>query len=157
MKWCISSISQKLQFSERILDILHLRFWNDLTWNLKCPHWLFISSRTQVLVTRVSPVASESKKELGKSYSHYSQLTRGSSHLDTEVGGKLSQVSLLRNLTVLGVADVDRGHGVLGDKKLEVTWKTEFQKEIFCLLRHLTRWIWIISRCAEVTVNGITT
>ena len=58
------------------------------------------------------------KEDFGNS-SHYSQHTRSPSHLDTEVGWELSQVSLLGNLTVLSVADVDRGHGILGDKKLK--------------------------------------
>ena len=33
-----------------------------VTWNLNCPHWLFISSRTHVLVTRDSPVAAAARR-----------------------------------------------------------------------------------------------
>ena len=156
MKWCISSISQKLQFSGK--DIRYPPF--------KVLKWSHLKLEVSTLTVHIFKNTSSChkgltsclwKEDFRNNNSHYSQHTRGPSHLNTEVGWELSQVSLLRNLTVLGVADVDRGHGVLGDKKLEVTWKTEFQKEIFCLLRHLTRWIWIISRCAEVTVDGITT
>ena len=53
--------------------------------------------------------------------------------------------------------------GPWGPGRQKVRWEVTFNDLLEDriseedLLRHLTIWIWIISRCAEVTVDGITT
>ena len=156
--------SQNTALHRVILKILNLiisyfkgcEVWSDLTWNLKCPHWLFISSRTQVLVTRVSPVASKRKVSVRNLIIVILTHQRSQSSWHRSWPGTVPSVppwapdSSWCSWCRSGPWGPER-------HKVRAEGNCQYQRSLGRISCHLTRWIWIISWCAEVTIDGVAT